>query len=149
MSQKDGFACAFMDGQPSVGSKQARAIRPTHHFLQRRHEMYGVNGATDTVTNANPPPRNPDADSCKEANKFKETMDGSTTSNDSSKQSQGTSNSYQLPLATKPPINLAILAKPAPAYTGETAQPHPEVDAVSSADAAPEGAKKVPAYTTQ
>jgi len=34
ISQKDGFACAFMDGRhrhPSVGMKQARAIRPTHN----------------------------------------------------------------------------------------------------------------------
>jgi hypothetical protein len=111
----------------------------------------GVNGATDIVTNANPPPRNPDADSCKEANKFKETMDGSTTSNDSSKQSRGTSNSCPIILATRPPLNLAAPARP---YVGETPQPHStgnqaEVDAVSQADAAPEGAKKVPADTTQ
>jgi hypothetical protein len=118
--------------------------------------MGGVNGATDRVTNANPPPRNPDTVSCKEANKFKQTMDGSTTSNDSSKQSQGTSNSCPIILATRPPLNSAIVAKAAPPYAGETPQPHstgnqdaPEADAVSQADAAPEGAKKVPADTTQ
>jgi hypothetical protein len=66
-----------------------------------------VNGATDRVTNANPPPRNPDTVSSKEAKEFKETFDRSTTSNDSSKQSQGTSNSYPIILATRPPINLA------------------------------------------
>jgi hypothetical protein len=80
-------------------------------------------------------------------------MGGSTTSNDSSKQSQSTSNSCPIILATRPPLNLAAPARP---YVGETPQPHstgnqdaPEVDAVSQADAAPEGAKKVPADTTQ
>jgi hypothetical protein len=137
--------------------KQARAIRPTHHFLKGRHEM-GVNGATDIVTNANPPPRNPDTVSSKEVKEVKEfketkeTVDRSTTSNDSSEQSQGTSNSYPIILATRPPINLATAARP---YAGETPQPHStgnqeaEVDAVSQADAAPEGAKKVPADTAQ
>jgi len=67
----------------------------------------GVNGATDIVTNANSPPRNPDTVSSKEVKEFKETVDRSTTSNDSSKQSQGTSNSYPIILATSPPINLA------------------------------------------
>jgi hypothetical protein len=68
----------------------------------------GVNGATDIVTNANRPPRNPDTVSSKEEEKeFKETVDRSTTSNDSSKQSQGASNSYPIILATRPPINLA------------------------------------------
>ena len=66
-----------------------------------------VNGATDIATNANPPPRNPV--SSKEEKEFKETVDRSTTSNDSSKQSQGTSNSYPIILATRPPINLALL----------------------------------------
>jgi hypothetical protein len=73
----------------------------------------GVPGATDIatkfVTNADPPPR-PDTVSSKEAKEFKkvkEAVDHSTTSNNSSKQSQGTSNSCHLPLATKPPINLA------------------------------------------
>ena len=67
-----------------------------------------VNGATDIVTIANPPPRNPDTVSSKEEVKeFTETVDRSTTSNDSSKQSQGTSNSCPFILATRPPINLA------------------------------------------
>src|SRR4249920_2188607 len=43
----------------------------------------------------------------KEEKEFKETVDRSTTSNDSSKQSQGASNSYPIILATRPPINLA------------------------------------------
>lgn len=69
-----------------------------------------VNGATSIVTNANPTTRNPDTASSKEVKEFKETkeaIDRSTTSNNSSKQSQGTSNSYPLFLATRPPINPA------------------------------------------
>jgi hypothetical protein len=86
---------------------EAGAGNPTDTPLfERKHEMGDVNGATDRVTNANPPPRNPDTVSCKEANKFKERMDGSTTSNDGSKQSQGTSNSCPIILARRPPINL-------------------------------------------
>ena len=89
--------------------------------------MGGVNGATDTV-NANSPARNTGADSSKQVNEFNEAVDRSTTSNDSSKQSQGTSNSYPiLILATRPPINLA--------------QP--------KAAAAPAAAAQAPAATTQ
>jgi hypothetical protein len=71
--------------------------------------MSGVTGATDIATNANPPPRNPDTASSEE-NKFNAMIDSSTsstTSNDSSKQPQLTSNSYPTILATRPPINLA------------------------------------------
>jgi len=119
-----------------------------------------------STVNTNVPPQNYNGVPPKQeqVGKFNEALDRLTTSNDASgtqsskgtDQSQGTSNSYQLPLATRPPINLAILAKAAPPYVGETPQPHstgnqdaPEVDAVSQADAAPEGAKKVPADTTQ
>ena len=69
----------------------------------------GVDGATDIVTNANPPPRNLDTASSKEVEEFKETVDRSTTSNDTSKEPQGTLNSCPLILATRPPINLAQL----------------------------------------
>ena len=69
--------------------------------------MGGVNGATDIVTNANPPPSTPDTAEVKKFEEMKETVDRSTTSNDNSKQSQGTSNSYPIILATRPPINLA------------------------------------------
>jgi hypothetical protein len=64
-----------------------------------------VHGATDIVTNANLGPRNTGADS-KQAKEFKEAVDRSTTSNNSPRQSQGTSNSKPIILATKPPINL-------------------------------------------
>jgi len=72
--------------------------------------MGDVHGATNIVTNTNPSARNPDTDSAKEVKQFKETVDRSTTSNDSAKQSQGASNSsssYPIILATRPPINLA------------------------------------------
>jgi hypothetical protein len=101
------------------------------------HEM-GVNGATDTVTNANPPPRTPDTGSSKEVKEFKEAVDRSTTSNDSAKQSQGASNtssSYPMILATKPPINLAR-------GTGNQGAP-------SQAGSAAAAAGKTPAATTQ
>jgi hypothetical protein len=83
---------------------------------------------------------------------FNEALNRSSTSNDASNtqsskgtdQSQGTSNSYHLPLATRPPLNLAILAKPAPPYAGETPKGSP-----SKADPAPEDDKKAPADTTQ
>jgi hypothetical protein len=89
--------------------------------------MSGVTGATDIATNANPPPRNPDTASSEE-NKFNAMIDSSTSStisNDSSKQSQSTSNSFPMILATRPPINLAQ----------------------SQADAAPTTAEKEPAAT--
>ena len=63
--------------------------------------------ATDGVTNANPPPRNSDTVSSKEVDDFKEAMG----LNDSSKQSQGTSNSNPIILASRPPINLAAFQK--------------------------------------
>src|SRR5215813_7967090 len=56
--------------------------RYVNRLFERKHEM-GVNGATDIVTNANPAPRNPDTDSSKQANEFKEAVNRSTTSNDS------------------------------------------------------------------
>ena len=72
-----------------------------------------VPGATDTVKNANPAPRNTGADSCKpadsskQAKEFKEAVNRSTTSSNSSPPSQGTSNSNPIILASRPPINLA------------------------------------------
>jgi hypothetical protein len=66
----------------------------------------GVNGATDTVQNAYPAPRNPGTDSSKQVKEFQEAVNRSTTSNNSSQQSQGTSNSNPIILATRPPINL-------------------------------------------
>lgn len=97
----------------------------------------GVTGATDTVTNANPPARNPDTVSPKDVKDFNAAVDRSTTSNDSSKQSQGTSNqgtssSYPIILATRPPIN-AMVNQGTPSQAGAT----------SSA------AKKPPAAATQ
>ena len=89
---------------------EAGAGNPTDAPLfERKHEI-GVNGATDTVKTTNPAPTNTGTVSSKEvkeAKEFKETVDRTTTSNDSSKQSQGTSNSYPIILATSPPINLA------------------------------------------
>jgi len=129
-----------MDGAVIAPERRHEAVvgNPTDTPLfERKHEM-GVNGATDTVTNANPPPRNPDTDSSKEAKEFKETVDRETTSNDSSKQSQGTSNSYPIILATRPPINLAH-------STGN--QGAPSQAAAAAAAAAPAAAKKAP--TTQ
>ena len=64
-----------------------------------------VYGATDTVTN--PPPSNPGTDSSKQVKEFKEAVDRSTTSNNGSQPSQGSSNSHPIILATRPPINLA------------------------------------------
>jgi len=96
----------------------------------------GVNGATDTVTNANPPLRTPDTGSSKEVKEFKETVDRSTTSNDSAKQgTSGTSSSYPIILATKPPINLAR-------GTGNQGAP-------SQAGSAAAAAGKTPAAATQ
>jgi len=98
----------------------------------------GVTGATDTVTNANPPPKNPDTVSPKDVKEFNAAVDRSTTSNDSSKQSQGTSNQgtsssyHPIILATRPPIN-AMVNQGAPSQAG----------ASSSA------AKKAPAAATQ
>jgi hypothetical protein len=66
-----------------------------------------VPGATDTVKNTNPAPTNTGTVSSKQVMKFKEAVDRSTTSNNGSPQSQGTSNSNPIILAGRPPINLA------------------------------------------
>jgi hypothetical protein len=66
-----------------------------------------VPGATDTVKNANPAPTNTGTVSSRQVKEFKEAVDRSTTSNNSSQQSQGTSNSNPIILAGRPPINLA------------------------------------------
>ena len=66
-----------------------------------------VPGATDAVRNANPAPTNSGADSSKQAKEFKELVNRSTTSSNSSQPSQGTSNSNPIILASRPPINLA------------------------------------------
>jgi hypothetical protein len=48
ISQKDGFACAFIGRRrhrhPSVGMKQAWAIRPTHH-ARKENENGKRNGS--------------------------------------------------------------------------------------------------------
>jgi peptidoglycan hydrolase-like protein with peptidoglycan-binding domain len=61
-------------------------------------------GSTDTVKNANPPPRNPGTDSPKQVKDFNEAVNRSTTSNDRSQHSQGTSTSHPIVLARRPPI---------------------------------------------
>ena len=61
-----------------------------------------VHGATDTVTN--PPSSNPGTDSSKQVKEFKEAVDRSTTSNNGSQPSQGSSNSHPIILARRPPI---------------------------------------------
>jgi hypothetical protein len=63
-----------------------------------------VPGATDTVKTTNPAPTNTGTVSSKQ--KFKEAVDRSTTSSNSSQPSQGTSNSNPIILAGRPPINL-------------------------------------------
>jgi peptidoglycan hydrolase-like protein with peptidoglycan-binding domain len=60
-------------------------------------------GSTDTVKNANPPPRNPGTVSSNQAKEF-EAVKSSTTSSNSSQHSQGTSNSNPIILARRPPI---------------------------------------------
>jgi hypothetical protein len=65
-----------------------------------------VPSATDTVKNANPAPTNAGTASSQEATKFKQEVDRSTISSNSSPQSQGTSNSNPIILAGRPPINL-------------------------------------------
>jgi len=95
-----------------------------------------------TVSTNVPPQNYNDVPPKQEQVKFNEALNRSTTSNDASNtqsskgtdQSQGTSNSYHLPLATSPPPNLAIVAKPAKPYAGETAKPKD----------APKDAPKVP-----
>ena len=66
-----------------------------------------VPGATDTVKTTNPAPTNTGTVSSKQVKEFKEAVDRSTTSSNSSPQSQGTSNSNPIILAGRPPINLA------------------------------------------
>ena len=61
-------------------------------------------GSTDTVKNATPPPSNPGTTSPKQVKEFNEAVDRSTTSNNSSQQSQGTSTSAPILLARRPPI---------------------------------------------
>jgi len=61
-------------------------------------------GSTDTVKNATPPPSNPGTTSPKQVKEFNEAVDRSTTSNNSSHQSQGTSTSAPILLARRPPI---------------------------------------------
>jgi hypothetical protein len=66
-----------------------------------------VPGATDTVRTTNPAPTNTGTASSRQAKEFKELVDPSTASSNSSPQSQGTSNSNPIILAGRPPINLA------------------------------------------
>lgn len=66
-----------------------------------------VPGATDTVKTTNPAPTNTGTVSSKQVKEFKEAVDRSTTSSNSSQQSKGTSNSNPIILAGRPPINLA------------------------------------------
>jgi peptidoglycan hydrolase-like protein with peptidoglycan-binding domain len=61
-------------------------------------------GSTDTVKSAPPPPRDPGAASPKLVKEFNEAVDRSTTSNNRSQQSQGTSTSAPIILARRPPI---------------------------------------------
>ena len=61
-------------------------------------------GSTDTVKNANPPPRNPGTASPKQVKEFNEAVNRSTTSNNSSQQSQDASKSHPIILARRPPI---------------------------------------------
>jgi peptidoglycan hydrolase-like protein with peptidoglycan-binding domain len=61
-------------------------------------------GSTDTVKNANPLPTNPGTVSPKQVKEFNEAVNRSTTSNDSSQHSPGTSNSRPIILASRPPI---------------------------------------------
>ena len=69
--------------------------------------MSSVPPPTTTVNNALPAPTNADAASSTQEKAFKAAFDHSTTSNTSSQQSQGTSNSNPIILAGQPPINLA------------------------------------------
>ena len=60
-------------------------------------------GSTDTVKNANPPPRNAGAASPKQVEQFNKAVDSSATSNNSSQQSQNSSNGQPILLARRPP----------------------------------------------
>jgi hypothetical protein len=88
----------------SFARQSTTNARGSETGFEKGHEM--DIGSTDTVNNANPPPRNPDTVSCKEVEKFKEAVDRSTTSNNGSQPSQGSSNWNPIILATRPPINL-------------------------------------------
>jgi hypothetical protein len=70
-----------------------------------------VPGATDTVKTTNPAPTNTGTVSSKQVKEFKEAVDRSTTSSNSSPQSKSTSNSNPIILAGRPPINLAPTGK--------------------------------------
>jgi hypothetical protein len=105
-----------------------------------------------STVNTNVPPQNDGGAPPKpeELGKFNAALNPPTTSSAASNaqssskgtdQSQGTLNSYQLLLATSPPLNLA---KPAQPYAGETPKGPP-----SKTDAAPKDDKKAPADTTQ
>jgi hypothetical protein len=61
-------------------------------------------GSTDTVKNANPPPKNPGTASPKLVKEFSEAVDRSTTSNDRAQHSQDASKSHPIILARRPPI---------------------------------------------
>ena len=60
-------------------------------------------GSTDTVKNANPPPRN-SGTAPKLVKEFNEAVDRSTTSNDHAQHSQDASKSHPIILARRPPI---------------------------------------------
>lgn len=70
-----------------------------------------VPGATDTVKTTNPAPTNTGTVSAKQVKEFKEAVDRSTTSSNSSPLSKGTSNANPILLANRPPINLAPTGK--------------------------------------
>src|SRR4029450_12645088 len=74
----------------------------TIRSAERQHDM--SIGTTDSVKNANPPPRNPGTDSSKQVEQFNKAVDRSTTSNVGSQQSQNSSNSHPIILARRPPI---------------------------------------------
>ena len=62
-------------------------------------------GSTDSVRNANPPPRNTGTVSSRQVEQFNKAVDGSTTSNNSSQQSQNSSNAQPIILARRPPTS--------------------------------------------
>lgn len=111
-----------------------------------------VHGATETVKIANHALSNAGAVSSKEEKEFNEAVNHSTTLNNGSQPSRGSSNSFPIILATKPPINLAHPTGKQGAHqssenTGESSimkgfekvSEHPATDAVSKV--APEVAK--------
>jgi hypothetical protein len=70
-----------------------------------------VPGATDTVKTTNPARTNTGTASSKQVKEFKEAVDRTTTSSNSSSQSKSTANSNPIILAGRPPINLAPTGK--------------------------------------